>query len=33
MAQDTELRRHKRGGIYFEDFVAGQLYEHRSRAR
>ncbi len=21
--------RHKRGGMYFEDFVVGQLYEHR----
>src|SRR5512133_3121519 len=28
MAQDTELRRHKRGGIYFDDFVVGHLYEH-----
>ena len=28
MAQDTELRRHKRGGIYFDDFVIGHLYEH-----
>ncbi len=22
-------QRHKRGGIYFEDFIAGTLYEHR----
>ena len=28
MAQDTFVR-HKRGGIYFEDFVVGQLFEHR----
>ena len=28
MAQDTELRRHKRGGLYFDDFVVGHLYEH-----
>ena len=28
MTQDTELRRHKRGGIYFDDFVVGHLYEH-----
>ena len=28
MAQDTELRRHKRGGIYFDDFPVGHLYEH-----
>jgi acyl dehydratase len=27
MAQDAELR-HKRGGLYFEDFVVGRLYEH-----
>ena len=27
-AQETGAR-HKRGGIYFEDFVVGQLYEHR----
>ena len=32
MAQNTAQEtgaRHKRGGIYFEDFVIGQLYEHR----
>src|SRR4030081_2499821 len=28
MAQDTVLRRHKRGGVYFDDFVVGHLYEH-----
>src|SRR6476660_6356158 len=28
MAQDTELRRHPRGGLYFEDFVVGELYQH-----
>ena len=28
MAQDTFVR-HKRGGIYFEDFVVGQIFEHR----
>ena len=28
MADET-LMRHKRGGIYFEDFVVGRLYEHR----
>jgi acyl dehydratase len=28
MAQDTALR-HKRGGLYFEDFVVGSLTEHR----
>ena len=28
MAQDTELRRHKRGGMYFDDFPVGHLYEH-----
>ena len=28
MAQDTVVR-HKRGGIYFEDFVVGQVFEHR----
>ena len=27
MAQDTEVR-HKRGGLYFDDFVVGRLYEH-----
>ncbi|MGE3832979.1 MAG: MaoC family dehydratase [Parvibaculaceae bacterium] len=28
MAQ-TEAVRHKRGGLFFEDFVVGQLHEHR----
>ncbi|MPZ56430.1 MAG: MaoC family dehydratase [Rhizobiales bacterium] len=28
MQQDTALR-HKRGGLYFEDFIAGTVYEHR----
>ena len=28
MTQDTELHRHKRGGIYFDDFVIGHVYEH-----
>ena len=28
MQQDTAIR-HKRGGLYFEDFVAGTVYEHR----
>ena len=28
MPEVTELR-HKRGGIYFDDFVVGHLYEHR----
>jgi acyl dehydratase len=28
MTQDTAVR-HKRGGIYFEDFVPGALFEHR----
>src|SRR6266852_1395969 len=27
MAQDSPVR-HKRGGLYFEDFVVGHLYEH-----
>ena len=26
-----EPERHPRGGMYFEDFVVGQLYEHRLR--
>jgi acyl dehydratase len=26
-----EARRHKRGGIYFEDFESGQHFEHRLR--
>jgi acyl dehydratase len=28
MEQATAVR-HKRGGLYFEDFAVGQLYEHR----
>jgi acyl dehydratase len=28
MAQEATVR-HKRGGLYFEDFVVGQLHEHR----
>jgi acyl dehydratase len=28
MSQDTAVR-HKRGGLYFEDFVVGSLTEHR----
>ena len=28
MPQET-FTRHKRGGIYFEDFTVGQLFEHR----
>ena len=28
MPEVTELR-HKRGGIYFDDFAAGQVFEHR----
>ena len=28
MAQQTAMR-HKRGGLYFEDFVAGEVVEHR----
>jgi acyl dehydratase len=28
MAQETAVR-HKRGGLYFEDFVVGELFEHR----
>jgi acyl dehydratase len=31
MTQDTALRRHPRGGIYFDDFVVGHLYEHPLR--
>src|SRR6266849_4388990 len=27
MTQETVVR-HKRGGIYFDDFVVGHLYEH-----
>ena len=23
------IQRHKRGGLYFEDFEVGKLYEHR----
>ena len=25
------IQRHKRGGLYFEDFEVGKLYEHRYR--
>ncbi|MEA2975938.1 MAG: hypothetical protein QOF19_1458 [Alphaproteobacteria bacterium] len=28
MERDTPIR-HKRGGLYFEDFVVGELFEHR----
>jgi acyl dehydratase len=28
MASDTAVR-HKRGGLYFEDFVIGELFQHR----
>jgi acyl dehydratase len=28
MAQETAMR-HKRGGLYFEDFAVGHVYEHR----
>ena len=28
MASDTATR-HKRGGFYFEDFVVGEVVEHR----
>ena len=28
MAQSTVIR-HKRGGLYFENFETGKLYEHR----
>ena len=28
MRGDT-IQRHKRGGLYFEDFEVGKLYEHR----
>src|SRR5215510_7754962 len=31
MVQDTAIRRHQRGGIYFDDFVVGHLYEHPLR--
>jgi acyl dehydratase len=27
--EQTTATRHPRGGLYFEDFVAGELYEHR----
>jgi acyl dehydratase len=26
---DTTVVRHKRGGLYFEDFVIGEVHEHR----
>ena len=29
MQQESAAQRHHRGGIYFEDFVVGQKYEHR----
>jgi len=29
MATTTAGERHKRGGLYFEDFVAGEVFEHR----
>ena len=28
---DTKAERHPRGGLYFDDFVVGHLYEHRLR--
>ena len=31
MTQDTAIRRHPRGGLYFDDFVVGHLYEHPLR--
>jgi acyl dehydratase len=31
MVQDTAIRRHQRGGTYFDDFVVGHLYEHPLR--
>ena len=30
MSQDTAIR-HQRGGMYFEDFEAGRVYQHRLR--
>jgi acyl dehydratase len=29
MSETMTAKRHKRGGIYFEDFVDGQIFEHR----
>ena len=29
MSEPRTAQRHKRGGIYFDDFVAGDLFEHR----
>jgi acyl dehydratase len=29
MSQSSEPNRHKRGGLYFEGFAVGDLYEHR----
>ena len=29
MSETVTARRHKRGGIYFDDFVAGEVFEHR----
>jgi acyl dehydratase len=29
MQQQDTAQRHKRGGLYFEDFVPGTVYEHR----
>ena len=31
MVQDTAIQRHQRGGIYFDDFIVGHLYEHPLR--
>jgi acyl dehydratase len=29
MPETVTAQRHKRGGIYFDDFVAGEVFEHR----
>jgi acyl dehydratase len=29
MSETKAAQRHKRGGIYFDDFVAGEMFEHR----
>ena len=29
MSETKTAQRHKRGGIYFDDFVAGEVFEHR----
>jgi acyl dehydratase len=29
MSETMTAKRHKRGGIYFDDFVDGQIFEHR----